>query len=222
MNAINTDRSRLAEALLLYAVTDTAWLNGQMLEQQAAAALAGGVTMLQLREKHLPQADFIAEAQAIKKLTDQYHVPLIINDDLDVALACNADGLHIGQDDIPAAAARTALGNNKILGVSAHTVELARAAEAAGADYIGVGAMFATATKDDAASVSIATLTDICRAVNIPVVAIGGINGGNLASLFPAGIAGVAVVSAIFAQPDITSAARALHTAALTARDNAR
>lgn len=219
-NSIKTDRTGLADALLLYAVTDTARLNGQTPEQQAAAALAGGITMLQLREKHLGVQEFTAEARAIKKLTAQYGVPLIINDNLDVALACEADGLHIGQDDIPAAAARAALGKDKILGVSAHTAELAIAAEAAGADYIGVGAMFATATKADAAAVSIDTLAGICRSVSIPVVAIGGINGSNMASLFPCGIAGVAVVSAIFAQSDITGAARELYTAALAARDN--
>ena len=210
----NIDRQQLAKALLLYAVTDNTRPGSHTPEHQVKAALDGGITMLQLREKYLDEQEFAAEARAIKKLTSQYGIPLIINDNLNVALQCDADGLHIGQDDVPVAVARAALGRDKILGVSAHTVGLAIAAEAAGADYIGTGAMFATATKDDAAAVSIDTLAEICRSVSIPVVAIGGVSVSNMASLFTTGIAGVAIVSAIFAQPDITRAARTLYTAA--------
>jgi thiamine-phosphate pyrophosphorylase len=202
--------SNLEKQLLLYAVTDNAWLGKQTLAEQVEAALKGGVTMLQLREKHMADADFLKEALAIKKLTSAYNVPLIINDNLEVALQCDADGLHIGQDDCSVEVARKALGNDKILGVSAQTIEQAKAAEAAGADYLGVGAVFATATKDDAVLVGPENLAAICQAVKIPVVAIGGITKENLPSLLPSGIAGVALVSAIFAQPDITAACQEL------------
>lgn len=200
----------LRTALRLYAVTDNTWLGTQTLAQQVEAALAGGITMLQLREKQLAEAAFLKEAYAIKRLTERYHVPLIINDNLTVAIKSNADGLHIGQEDCSAARARRALGAGKILGVSAQTVEQALAAEAAGADYLGVGAIYATATKTDAAVVSIDTLAAICQSVKIPVVAIGGLNEDNITPLLSTGICGAAFVSAIFAANDITSAARRL------------
>lgn len=200
----------LRRALKLYAVTDRAWLGRQTLPEQVEAALIGGASTLQLREKHLPHADFLAEAIAIKQLCDRYHVPLIINDALEVAIQSGAAGLHIGQGDIPAEQARAAIGPNKILGVSAQTVAQAIQAERAGADYLGVGAVFATSTKDDADSVSIQTLTEICRAVNIPVIAIGGINVDNLPLLLNTGICGAAFVSAIFGADDITTACQKL------------
>ncbi len=202
--------SKLAQQLRLYAVTDNRWTGRQTLMQQIEAALQGGISMLQLREKQMNSSDFLNEAQLVKKLTDIYNVPLIINDNLDVACQSDAAGLHIGQDDGSIVAARQKLGNNKILGVSAQTVEQAQAAEAAGADYLGVGAIFTTNTKDDAQTLNQETLKAICQAVKIPVVAIGGITAQNLHSLLNSGIVGVAVVSAIFAQADITAACQNL------------
>lgn len=201
----------LRAALRLYAITDRAWLGDQTLYAQVEAALLGGVTMVQLREKAMPDDLFLNEAQQIKQLTDAYHVPLIINDNLAVAVKSGAAGLHIGQDDCPVAAARQALGAEKILGVSAQTLEQALAAEAAGADYLGVGAIYSTATKTDAKLVTPEVLTAICRAVKIPVVAIGGLTADNLPPLLTSGITGAALVSAVFAQPDITAACRRLN-----------
>lgn len=202
--------TKLAEQLRLYAVSDSRWTGEQSLLQQIECALKGGITMLQLREKEMAEADFLAEALAVQQLTQAYKVPLIINDNLAVACQCEAVGLHIGQDDCNINQARATLGPARILGVSAQTVEQALAAEAAGADYLGVGAVFATNTKDDAQIVSQETLQSICKAVNIPVVAIGGITEYNLPTLLNSGIAGVALVSAIFAQADITAACKSL------------
>ena len=196
-----------AAALQLYAVTDSRWLNGTALAEAVEKALAGGVTCVQLREKHLPFDEFLRTAKAIKSLCQSYHVPFIVDDNLDIALACDADGLHIGQNDMPAAKARKLLGPDKILGVSAQTVEQAIAACRDGADYLGVGAVFPTGTKTDAVEVPLDTLKTITAAVDIPVVAIGGINADNIAELAGTGIAGAAVVSAIFAQDDIKKAA---------------
>ncbi len=201
----------LRTALRLYAVTDRTWLGNQTLFQQVEAALLGGVTMVQLREKDMPDDLFLEEARHIQKVTNAYHVPLIINDNLAVALSCGAAGLHIGQDDCPVATARQALGAGRILGVSTQTVEQALAAEAAGADYLGVGAIYSTTTKTDAKLVSPECLTAICQAVKIPVVAIGGLTATNLPLLLNTGIAGAALVSAIFAQPNITVACRQLN-----------
>jgi len=195
----------------LYAVTDKRWLTSQQtLAQQVEAALQGGITMLQLREKNMPAADFLVEAWQIKKLTDNYHVPLIINDSLEIACQCGAAGLHLGQKDGSVTAARQALGADKILGVSARSVEQAQAAEKAGADYLGVGAVFGTSTKDDAQTITLPLLRAICQSVSIPVVAIGGITESNLPTLLDSGIAGVALVSAVFAQPDIKAACQRL------------
>lgn len=204
----NTD---LRATLRLYAVTDKSWLAGQTLAEQAEAALQGGITILQLREKHLSEDAFLQEAAVIKQLTEKYNVPLIINDNLTVALQSNADGLHIGQDDCSPLAARAALGPDKILGVSAQTVEQAIQAEAEGADYLGVGAIYATATKSDAAVVSLDTLKAICQNVKIPVIAIGGLNEHNITPLLATGICGAAFVSAIFAADNITAACRRLN-----------
>ena len=208
------------EQLLLYAVTDRAWLGSaplgcDTLERQVEEAILGGVTLVQLREKHLDDARFIGLAHRVKQVTHAHRVPLIINDNLDVALACDADGLHIGQDDGDVRLIRERLGANKILGVSVQTVGQALAAVAHGADYLGVGAVFSTSTKPDAADVSLATLTEICAAVRVPVVAIGGIQSGNAHALAGTGIAGIAVVSALFAQPDrVRAAARELRSLA--------
>lgn len=206
MNSFN-----LKKSLRFYAVTDTAWVGKLTFYQQIEAALRGGITMLQLREKHLPDDEFLHRAVDIKQMTAQYNIPLIINDNLQVAINSNADGLHIGQNDIPATKARAAIGPDKILGVSAQTVQQALAAERDGADYLGVGAIFATNTKDDADSVSIQTLREICRSVNIPVIAIGGINVENAPLLLNSGVCGAAFVSAVFAADDITAACQNLN-----------
>lgn len=196
--------------LLLYAVTDRSWVDKSSLEEQVKEALEAGVTCLQLREKHLLVEDFIEEAKEIKKLTDFYNVPFIINDEVEVALAVEADGVHVGQKDREVEQVRKLIGPNKILGVSAQTVEQAIHAEAHGADYLGVGAVFTTSTKQDAKEVSFETLQEICSAVHIPVVAIGGINERNILALKDSGIAGVAVISALFASENIREATAAL------------
>lgn len=196
-----------ASDLRLYAVTDSRWLDGAPLPHAVEQALQGGITCLQLREKRLAYGDVLATAREIKTLCQRYPVPFIIDDNIDVALACDADGLHIGQNDMPAAKARRLLGPDKILGVSAQTVEQAIAAYQAGADYLGVGAVFPTGTKNDAVEVPLETLKAITAAVPIPVVAIGGIGSSNINRLQSSGIAGAAVVSAIFAQKDIKKAA---------------
>lgn len=198
------------EAMLVYAVTDRTWLHGQTLAQQVEAALKGGATCIQLREKSMDTASFVKEAHAIRALCKDYSVPFIINDNVEVALAVDADGIHVGQHDMEAGSVRQKLGDDKILGVSAQTVEQARRAQASGADYLGVGAVFHTGTKPDADDVSLDTLKAICDAVDIPVVAIGGICRDNVLELAGTGIDGIAVVSAIFAQPNIEAATREL------------
>ena len=198
-------------SLLLYAVTDRAWLQpGETLLGRVRDAIEGGATFVQLREKDLDPAAFLAEGQEIGALCREMGVPCVVDDDVDLALACGADGAHVGQSDLAAGEARKKLGPDKILGVSAQTVEQALAAQAAGADYLGVGAMFPTGTKQDTRPVSYDTLKAICAAVDIPVVAIGGIGAGNVAELAGSGIAGVAVVSALYAQPDVEAATRSL------------
>ena len=192
--------------MLLYVVTDRTWLNGKTLSSQVEQAAAAGATCVQLREKELGYEGFLAEAKSIKAITDRYGIPLIVNDSIDVALACGADGVHIGQGDMPACKARKLIGDGRILGVSAQTVAQALTAQRCGADYLGVGAVFPTSTKADADAVSYDTLKAICAAVDIPVVAIGGITAANIASLAGSGIDGVAVVSAVFASPDIPRA----------------
>ena len=191
------------ETMLLYAVTDRSWVGKQTLYEQVESALKGGATCIQLREKNLDEAAFLEEAVAIKKLCGQYGVPLIINDNIDIAIKCGADGIHVGQSDMEAANVRKAVGDEMIIGVSAQTVEQALAAQSAGADYLGVGAVFPTSTKLDASEVSHQTLKEICAAVDIPVTAIGGINKGNIAELSGTGVDGVALVSAIFAAENI-------------------
>lgn len=198
------------KSMLLYAVTDRSWLNGRTLAEDVEKALKGGVSMVQLREKNCSYDQFLKEAFEIKALCKKYNVPFIINDDVKVAIACDADGIHVGQNDIPAQSLRTILGKNKIIGVSAQTVEQAKLAEKQGADYLGVGAVFATSTKLDANSVSHKTVSDICKAVSIPVCAIGGISKENMLQLKGTGIDGVALVSAIFAVDNIEIECREL------------
>ena len=199
------------EDLLLYAVTDRHWLNGRTLYEVVKESLDGGVTFLQLREKTLDEAHFLEEAKELQKLCKEYKVPFIINDNVDIAVAMNADGVHVGQSDMEAGDVRAKLGPDKIIGVSTQTVEQAILAEKHGADYLGVGAVFPTTSKDDAAEVSYDTLKAICEAVSIPVVAIGGITQENVVKL--TGIDGVAVISAIYAQKDIKKAAADLKAA---------
>ena len=198
------------EELLLYAVTDRSWLHGRTLKEQVKEALDGGVTFLQLREKHIDSGLFLQEAQELKDLCKQYQVPFVINDDVELALKVDADGVHVGQSDMEAGDVRKKLGKDKIIGVSAQTVEQAVMAEKHGADYLGVGAVFPTSSKDDAQEVDYETLKAICQAVQIPVIAIGGINTQNVDRLKGSGICGVAVISAIFAQEDIKEAAKEL------------
>lgn len=197
--------------LLLYAVTDRTWLAGRTLASQVAEALEGGATMIQLREKYLDHDAFLAEALEIQSLCRRRSVPFLINDDVDLAVEAGADGIHVGQHDMEAGRVRARIGPDMILGVSVQTVEQALAAQAAGADYLGVGAVFPTGTKEDADAVSYAVLREICRAADIPVVAIGGIGAHNVGQLAGSGICGVAVVSALFAQPDVREAARTLY-----------
>lgn len=196
--------------LLLYAVTDRSWLGGHTLYQDVEAAIKGGATFIQLREKKLDEEHFLEEAKEIKELCKKYRVPFVINDNVDIALAMDADGVHVGQSDMEAGMVREKLGPDKIIGVSAQTVEQAILAEQKGADYLGVGAVFPTGSKDDAVEVSHDTLKAICEAVQIPVIAIGGISTGNVMELSGSGICGIAVISAIFAKPDIETAAREL------------
>ena len=199
---------------MLYAVTDRGWLGGETLYSQVEKALKGGATMIQLREKELDEAAFLAEAKQIKGLCRYYGVPFIINDSVKIAEAVGADGVHVGQSDMEAGSARAELGRDKILGVSTESVEQAVLAEKRGADYLGVGAVFPTGTKADADAVSLDTLREICSAVSIPVVAIGGISLENAARLRGTGIRGISVVSAIFAASDIEAASRALRSLA--------
>ena len=201
------------EDLLLYAVTDRHWLNGRTLYEVVKESLDGGVTFLQLREKTLDEAHFLEEAKELQKLCKEYKVPFIINDNVDIAVAMNADGVHVGQSDMEAGDVRAKLGSDKIIGVAAHTVEEALLAEERGADYLGVGAVFPTGTKTDVDVLDGGMIREITEAVHIPVIAIGGIGKDNVEKLAGNGLDGVAVISAIFAQKDITEATRELKEA---------
>ncbi|WP_461810693.1 thiamine phosphate synthase [Faecalimonas sp.] len=198
------------ETMLLYAVTDRSWIGKQTLLEQVECALNGGATCIQLREKELGEDEFLSEALAIKQLCQKYRVPLLINDNVDIAVRCDADGVHVGQCDMEVGKVRSLLGDDKIIGVSARTMEQALEAEEAGADYLGVGAVFSTKTKLDANTISHKTLREICNAVKIPVVAIGGINKENILELSGSGVAGVALVSAIFGAIDIEKECKVL------------
>ena len=193
-------KDEIRKGMLLYAVTDQSWLKeGQTLFSVCEDVLANGATFLQIREKDLDAACFEAEAANLKSLCARYSVPYVVNDSVEIALAIDADGVHVGQSDIRGRDIRSLIGPDKILGISAGTVEEAQAAEAAGADYIGLGAVFGTSTKKNARNLTVQKLREITNAISIPVVAIGGINGQNLMGLKDSGVDGVAVVSAIFA-----------------------
>lgn len=203
-------KKELAEKLLLYAVTDRHWLGERTLYEVVRDSLDGGVTFLQLREKNLDEDSFYEEAVRLQAMAREYKVPFVINDNVEIAVRMNADGVHVGQDDMEAGNVRALIGPDKILGVSAQTVEQAVLAEQQGADYLGVGAVFPTGSKDDAVDVPFETLKAICEAVSIPVVAIGGITLENTPELAGTGICGIAVISAIYAQKNIREAASAL------------
>ena len=200
-------RDKLAQSLLLYAVTDRHWLGNRTLYDVVRESLEGGVTFLQLREKDLDDENFYKEAVRLQEMAREYGVPFVVNDNVDIAVRMDADGVHVGQSDMEAGDVRALIGPDKILGVSAQTVEQAVLAEKRGADYLGVGAVFPTGSKDDAVEVSHEPLKAICEAVDIPVVAIGGITKDNVKELSGSGICGIAVISAIFAQKDIKAAA---------------
>ncbi len=196
--------------LLLYAVTDRAWTGDYTLYQQIEKALRGGVTCVQLREKSMDNTAFLQEAREIQALCRRYIVPFIINDNVEVAIACGADGIHVGQKDMSAGEIRRRTGKNMILGVSVHTLKEAREAVRNGADYLGLGAVFPTSTKTDAVPMPKETLRAICEAANVPIVAIGGINQSNIGKLAKSGVDGVALVSAIFSAADIETTCRKL------------
>ena len=208
------------DSLLLYAVTDRHWLKGHTLLQDTESALKGGATFVQIREKDdmtLSHDEFLAEAKEIQALCTKYNVPFVVDDDVELAKEIGADGVHVGQSDMEAGSVRELLGEDKILGVSANTVEEALKAQERGADYLGVGAVFPTGSKDDAELVSHEMLKAICEAVDIPVVAIGGITSENVSELSGSGICGIAVISAIFAKEDIEAATRELRETTLKA-----
>ena len=198
------------EILRVYGVTDASWTGRFTLLEQVEQALKGGVTCIQFRDKQLENDAFLREAKKMKVLCEKYHVPLIINDHVDIAVRCGADGVHVGQKDMEAKEVRKLVGEKMIIGVSARTVEQAIQAEQAGADYLGVGAVFGTSTKMDAEKISLERLKEICQAVTIPVVAIGGVQKDNFPELAGTGVAGAALVSAIFSAQDIEEECRNL------------
>lgn len=196
--------------LLLYAVTDRSWVGKQTLYEQVEDALKGGATIVQLREKTLAKEEFVREAIEIKELCHRYHIPLIINDDVDVALQSGADGVHVGVEDTPVSEIRKKVPADFIIGATCKTVEQAKEAQRAGADYMGVGAVFVSPTKKNAIRITKEQLKEICSSVSIPAVAIGGITQENMMEIKGGGMAGVAVVSAIFAAKDIRAATEEL------------
>jgi thiamine-phosphate pyrophosphorylase len=199
--------------LLLYLCTDRLLALGRPLVQALEDAIAGGVTMVQLREKEASSREFYDMAREIQAVTRRYRVPLVINDRLDIALAVGAEGLHIGQSDLPLKEARRLAGKDMFIGISASTVEEAREAERSGADYLGIGAVYPTGSKTDAGdAIGLAVFAEVCASVKIPAVGIGGLNASNAVAVMKAGAAGVAVISAILSQPDIREAARALRS----------
>ena len=198
------------KTMLLYAVTDRAWVGKQSLYEQVESALKGGVTCVQLREKELEEDEFLEEAIEIATLCKQYKVPFFINDNVDIAIKCNADGIHVGQEDMIVTQVRQKVGKDMMIGVSVHSVKEALEAVENGADCLGVGAMFSTSTKTDVDVLPKEVLKNICEAVGVPVVAIGGIGKGNLLELSGTGVDGVALVSAIFAAKDIETECRLL------------
>jgi len=200
------------ETMRLYAVTNRMWLGNNSLIVQVEEGIKGGVTFVQIREKNITFEEYVTLGKEIKEVTDKYHIPYVINDDVEVAVACGADGVHVGQQDMEASDVREKIGKDMILGVSVQTVKQAVLAQEKGADYLGVGAVFSTSTKLDADAVSYETLKAICDVVSIPVVAIGGISKETIIRLKGTGVDGVAVVSAIFAQEDIYAATNELRS----------
>lgn len=198
------------KAMTLYAVTDRAWVGRQSLFEQVECCLKGGATCVQLREKELAFEDFLNEALALVPLCRSYNVPLFINDNVEIAIRSGADGVHVGQDDMEVSEVRRRVGDRMLIGVSAHSVDEALRAVSGGADCLGVGAVFPTSTKADADALSFETLRDICSAVEVPVVAIGGIKKSNIMRLRGSGVDGVALVSAIFSANDIEAECREL------------
>lgn len=207
-------KEEIKKSMCLYAVTDSMWLGNRTLPEVVKEALEGGATFLQIREKNLAYPEFVKLATEVKAVTDAYHIPYVVDDDVELAKEIDADGVHIGQSDLALVEARRVLGPDKIIGVSVHSVAEAIEAEKNGADYLGVGSVFTTSTKLDAEAVSKATLKEICEAVSIPVVAIGGIQKDNMLQLKGTKVDGVAVVSAIFAAPDVQQAAKELRRVA--------
>ncbi len=201
--------------MILYAVTDRSWLNGKTLANQVEEAILGGATFIQLREKNLNSDEFLSEATEIRKICNKYNIPFVIDDNVEIALKSGADGVHLGQNDMKIPEARKILGNDKIIGATARTVEQALKAESDGADYIGSGAVFKTSTKSDTIPLSYENLCRICRSVSIPVIAIGGINAENIGNLKGSGISGIAVVSGIFKSDDVRKAAQNLKKSVL-------
>ena len=196
--------------MLLYAVTDRAWVGKQTLYEQVESALKGGATCVQLREKELNEEDFLKEAIELAALCKRYGVPFFVNDNVEIAVACKADGIHVGQEDMETAKVRERVGDDMMIGVSVHTVEEALIAVEHGADCLGLGTVFPTTTKTDVDVMPRELMQEICRAVEIPVVAIGGINESNLMQLAGTGVDGVALVSAIIAAEDIEGTCRKL------------
>lgn len=196
------------ENMALYAVTDRSWLKDEAISKKVEEAIKGGATFIQLREKQISKENLIKEAEAVKRITDKYKIPFVINDNVEVAIAVNADGVHIGQEDEDLVVVRNKLGPDKIIGVSAHNLKEALKAEENGADYLGVGAVFSTATKKNVINISYEEIENICSNIKIPVVAIGGISKENIIELKGRGLSGVAVVSAIFAEENIEAAAK--------------
>lgn len=190
------------ENMLVYAITDRHWTGTQTLEQQVEEVLNGGATFLQIREKNMPHDELVKEAVRIKEIAKKYNVPVVIDDDIYAVIESGVDGVHIGQKDMDYIEARKLLGNDKIIGMTAPSVELAKKAEALGADYIGAGAVFSTNTKKDTKPLELSTLKEICNSVSIPVVAIGGIDHSNVRKLAGTDIDGVAVISALFGAKD--------------------
>lgn len=195
----------------LYLITDRSFLKGRSLKTVVEDSILGGATMVQVREKNISTREFFKVALEVKEVTDHYKIPLIINDRIDIAQAINADGVHLGQDDMPLKIARKILGKNKIIGISAGTLEEALEAERDGADYLGIGAIFYTGTKKDIdVPLGIETLKDIYQNINIPAVAIGGINENNFREVLATGVNGISIISAILGKEDIKAAARSL------------
>ena len=203
-------KEAVKKAMLLYAVTDRTWVGDSTLYAQVEACLRGGATMVQIRAKGLEHDAFVAEAKDIVKLCHTYEVPCIINDDVQACIESGADGVHVGQDDMEAGEVRALLGEDKIVGVSAHSVEEAQLAQQRGADYLGIGAVHATGTKTDANPLTWQDIRDITASVSIPTTAIGGIKLDNMLELQGTGVDGVAIVSGIFAAEDIETATKAL------------